>query len=171
MEQRYAGEGNAIPIRCMRKARLNMEEGERKSPGVAREYRTGDIVVRWEPEYCIHTARCLQGLPEVFDVLRRPWIRVDAASADDIARVVAQCPTGALSFSRLDDGPEEPAPDVTTVEPWANGPLFVRGRVRIVDDDGEVVREATRVALCRCGQSANKPFCDGTHRQTEFRTQ
>jgi len=45
----------------------NMEEGERKNPDVAREYRTEQIVVYWEPAFCIHTARCLQGLPRVFD--------------------------------------------------------------------------------------------------------
>ena len=41
-----------------------MEEGERKNPGVAREYRSEEIVVSWEPEYCIHTANCLMGLPQ-----------------------------------------------------------------------------------------------------------
>jgi CDGSH-type Zn-finger protein len=50
-----------------------------------------------------------------------------------------------------------------------NGPLFLRGQLRIVDGTG-VVREATRVALCRCGGSGNKPFCDGTHREIGFRT-
>ena len=64
---------------------------------------------------------------------------------------------------------EEPA-DETTIEPRTNGPLFVRGRVRIVDPDGTLLREDTRVALCRCGGSQNKPFCDGTHRRIGFRT-
>jgi CDGSH-type Zn-finger protein len=53
------------------------------------------------------------------------------------------------------------------VAPWPNGPLFVRGRIRIETASDEV-REATRVALCRCGQSANNPFCDGTHRDIGF---
>ena len=53
-----------------------MDEGERKQAGTAREYRTDEIAVYWKPEYCIHTARCLQGLPQVFDVRRRPWVAV-----------------------------------------------------------------------------------------------
>lgn len=147
-----------------------MDEGERKKPEVAREYRTDEIAVYWKPEYCIHTARCLQGLPQVFDVRRRPWVTVDAATADDVARVVMLCPTGALSFERLDGGAQEEASQETAVTPWPNGPLFLRGHIRILDDAGRVVREDTRVALCRCGHSGNKPFCDGTHREIGFQT-
>lgn len=146
-----------------------MDEGERKNPGIAREYRTDAIAVYWEPEYCIHTARCLQGLPGVFDVRRRPWVTIDAAPADDVARVVATCPTGALSFKRLDGGAGELVPEDTVVEPWPDGPLFLRGRVRVAGATGDDAREATRVALCRCGHSGNKPFCDGTHREIGFR--
>ena len=146
-----------------------MEEGERKNPSVAREYRTDQIVVYWEPDYCIHTGRCLMGLPQVFDVRQRPWVDIDAASADEVARVVTSCPTGALSFARLDDGPGEQLPADPEVAPWPNGPLFVRGRTRVVDANGSTIRESSRVALCRCGGSDNKPFCDGTHRENGFR--
>jgi hypothetical protein len=96
-------------------------------------------------------------------------VAIDAASADQIGDVVMRCPTGALSFQRLDDGQQEPVPDETTVQPRTNGPFFVRGRVRVIDGQGNTVREATRVAFCRCGQSSNKPFCDGTHRAVGFR--
>ncbi len=141
---------------------------ERKRPGVAREYANDRIAVSWEPQYCIHTANCLLGLPQVFDVGRRPWVSIDAASADEIARVVMTCPTGALHFRRLHGGEQERAPEVTSVQPRTNGPLFVRGNVKIVDAQENVIREDTRVALCRCGQSSNKPFCDGTHRAIGF---
>jgi uncharacterized Fe-S cluster protein YjdI len=147
---------------------MALEEGERKLPGVDRQYANERIVVYWEPAYCIHTARCLQGLPQVFDVRVRPWVSINEASADDVAEVVLRCPTGALSFRRLDGGPQEAAPNKTVVSPWPNGPLFLRGPVHVETASGEV-REATRVALCRCGQSANKPFCDGTHREIEFK--
>ena len=80
------------------------------------------------------------------------------------------CPTGALHFRRLDGGEQEAPQAKTTVEPRPNGPLFVRGWVRIVDDEGRLIREDTRLALCRCGASANKPFCDGSHRRIGFTT-
>ena len=96
------------------------------------------------------------------------WVVVDAADADAVAAAIESCPTGALRYRRLDGGPQEQPPAETTVEPRQNGPLFVRGAVRIVDPDGRLIREATRVALCRCGASENKPFCDGSHRRVGF---
>jgi CDGSH-type Zn-finger protein/uncharacterized Fe-S cluster protein YjdI len=154
------GDGEPIEFRTER----------RYEPATKKEYGNDSIVVLWEPAYCIHAARCLRGLPRVFDPMQRPWIDVDAASADEIADVVMRCPTGALHFRRLDGGPQEPEPPDTTVQLRPNGPLFVRGRIRIEDASGHLVREDTRTALCRCGASENKPFCDGTHRKIDFRS-
>jgi CDGSH-type Zn-finger protein len=56
-----------------------------------------------------------------------------------------------------------------TITPIDNGPYLVRGPVKIIDASGEVfeVKKET-VALCRCGGSVNKPFCDGTHSKIGF---
>src|SRR6185503_6640386 len=99
-----------------------------------------------------------------------PWVEVDAADADDIAATVLTCPTGALHYRRLDGGAQEEPEDEVTIEPRPNGPLFVRGGVRVRDGEGNVISEDTRVALCRCGASENKPFCDGSHRRIGFET-
>ena len=138
--------------------------------GPRRVYANAAIEVSWEPKLCIHVRNCVRGLPQVFDPDRRPWVAVDAADADRVAEAVLTCPTGALHFRRLDGGAQEQAPDPPSVEPRPNGPLFVRGRVQIVDADGRLVREDTRVALCRCGASGNKPFCDGSHRRIGFQS-
>ncbi len=52
-----------------------------------------------------------------------------------------------------------------------NGPYIVEGPIQLVDARGQVqdVEARPRVALCRCGHSANKPFCDGTHGRIGFR--
>jgi uncharacterized Fe-S cluster protein YjdI/CDGSH-type Zn-finger protein len=136
-----------------------------------KEYTSERIIVSFERSLCIHTANCLRGLPQVFDLDARPWIAPAAADADDIAAVVERCPSGALQYRRLDGGPQEAAPDETVVFPIPNGPLFVRGSVSIVDADGRPVRESIRMTLCRCGQSSNKPYCDNTHRLVGFRTE
>ena len=146
-----------------------METEDRKREGVERVYSNDAISVYWAPQFCIHTANCLNAEPSVFDVRRRPWIVVDEVDADRIANAVMTCPTGALSFERHDGGPQEPAPEELTVVPRTNGPLFLRGDIKVRDVRGNVMREATRVALCRCGQSENKPYCDGTHREIGFR--
>jgi CDGSH-type Zn-finger protein/uncharacterized Fe-S cluster protein YjdI len=124
----------------------------------------------WEPRLCIHVRNCVRRLPPVFDPEARPWVAVDAADADAVAATIETCPTGALHYRRLDGGPEEQPQEDTTIEPRSNGPLVVRGTVRIVDPDGRLIREDTRVALCRCGGSENKPFCDGSHRRIGFTT-
>ncbi len=116
-----------------------------------RVYANDRIEVTWEPAFCIHAAECLRGLPAVFDNRRRPWIIVDNGSAADIGEVIQRCPTGALHFRRLDGGPQEPAPAETTVVERPDGPLYVRGKIRILAQDHTPVREDTRVALCRCG--------------------
>jgi uncharacterized Fe-S cluster protein YjdI/CDGSH-type Zn-finger protein len=149
---------------------IGFRDEPRFEPDTKKEYEDDRIVVSWEPAYCIHVANCLSGLPDVFDARRRPWIELDHASADEIADVVMTCPTGALHFRRLDGGEQEPEPDVTTVELQPDGPMYLRGKVRIEDHTGRVIREDTRVALCRCGGSANKPFCDDTHRLIGFRS-
>ena len=146
------------------------ENEERKRPGVERIYRNGQIAVLWEPKLCIHAGYCFRGLPEVFQPQNRPWVKVDAATADKIAEVVMTCPTGALHFERLDGGPQETPAEETTINARPNGPLYVRGKLRITGPGGILIREDTRLALCRCGHSENKPFCDGSHRRVGFRT-
>jgi uncharacterized Fe-S cluster protein YjdI/CDGSH-type Zn-finger protein len=146
------------------------ENEGRKRPGVERVYRNDQIAVYWEPKLCIHAGYCFRGLPEVFKPESRPWISVDAATAEKIAKVVMTCPTGALHFERLDGGSQEPQPAETTIDVRPNGPLYIRGQVRIAGPGGILIREDTRVALCRCGYSENKPFCDGSHRRVGFRT-
>jgi uncharacterized Fe-S cluster protein YjdI len=59
-------------------------------------YETPEITVTFEPELCTHSAKCVRGLPAVFDVRRRRWIAPEAASAEEIHAQVARCPSGAL---------------------------------------------------------------------------
>jgi CDGSH-type Zn-finger protein len=56
-----------------------------------------------------------------------------------------------------------------TITPYRDGPLIVRGDFRLVDTDGNEIDAGRRtVALCRCGKSGIKPFCDGTHKRIDF---
>ena len=136
---------------------------------LTKEYATDEIVVEWEPRLCFHSQNCVRSLPQVFDDSRRPWVQVDAASADEVEAAVARCPSGALRTRRVAAAAEEHGQAPPTVCASENGPLLVSGRVRIVDADGDVLFEGERAALCRCGESGNKPFCDGTHKTNGFR--
>jgi len=131
-------------------------------------YTSDDIDVSYDARRCIHAEECVRGLPTVFDTARRPWILPSAASADEIARVIERCPSGALHFERRDGGrPEAPQPS-TTIVPTAGGPLYVRGLVQLRSANGKSVFEDVRMALCRCGQSKNKPFRDNSHFAANF---
>ena len=133
-----------------------------------RRYEADDVVVTFDPKLCIHAQECVRGLPEVFDIDERPWVQPQNAGADAVVDVVSRCPTGALHTERRDSGQgEAPITDVTIRE-VVNGPLYVSGEVSVVDDDGAVFREDWRVALCRCGASDDKPFCDGSHTAAGF---
>jgi len=134
---------------------------------VTREYATDEIVVEWEPRLCYHSRNCVRSLPQVFDEQARPWVKVDAASADEIEAAVALCPSGALHTRRPGTAKRRPA--VADIRASENGPLLLRGDIRVLDAEGNVLYEGDRAALCRCGGSANKPFCDGTHAKNGFR--
>lgn len=134
----------------------------------ARNYQGQEIVVTYQPRRCLHVAECLRLLPDVFDSWNKPWVRVENGAADDIADAVMHCPTGALHFERTDGGAQEEPRATNVVVISRDGPFYVFGDLEIVLPDGSVLNE-TRVALCRCGASGNKPFCDNTHRENGFR--
>ena len=60
-------------------------------------------------------------------------------------------------------------PGETLITPYRDGPLLVRGPFRLVDQEGnEIELSRETVALCRCGKSRIRPFCDGTHKTVRF---
>lgn len=85
-----------------------------------------------------------------------------------IAEVVARCPTGALTMDLGDGRCYEPTPAIAEVTVCADGPLYLRGQIELVGSDGQTIAHETRVALCRCGASGNKPYCDGSHESIGF---
>lgn len=126
-------------------------------------YEADAITVTFDPNLCIHSEECVRGLPEVFNPSQTRWIRPGRAPADRVAAAVARCPSGALRVRRPETAEAATPSVVTTVRVARNGPLYVQGRVRIVSDSGEIIAEADAATLCRCGATANPPFCDGSH--------
>jgi len=158
----------ARPDRRARMARASPIEAESKVGQVRKVYRGRDIEVSFDLDICIHVGECLRGERSVFKLDRRPWVLPDAGAADEIARIVELCPSGALQYRRLDGGAEETLRETTTVTPIRNGPLLVRGRIEVTREDG-TVETLPRATLCRCGESEHKPFCDNRHLKVGFR--
>ena len=128
------------------------------------EYRGEKITVRNNGMRCIHSRYCVLGRPDVFvPNADGPWIQPDAQSADTVAAQIMLCPSGALTFQRLDGGAEEKPPGVNTVRTWENGPLVFNAELDVAGDTSSF-----RATLCRCGQSKNKPYCDHSHVESGF---
>jgi len=122
-----------------------------------RAYHGQRVTVYYDIRRCTHFAECVRGLPDVFDVHKRPWVQPDNGSAELVAAVIRRCPTGALHYE-LADGPPEAPERPTRVEAVPDGPLTIRGDLRIEAPAGEIYD--VRAALCRCGRTQNQPFCD-----------
>jgi uncharacterized Fe-S cluster protein YjdI len=132
--------------------------GRTNEPHLGKGYAAQSITVFYNRSRCRHYAECIRGLPEVFNLTQRPWIRPDSAEAETIAEVVRRCPTGALHYELVEGEPEEPGrPTSVTLDP--DGPILVRGDLVIDLPEGRV--HETRAALCRCGATTKEPFCDG----------
>lgn len=133
------------------------------------KYRGKETEVTFDAKRCIHAAECVRGLPQVFDTSRTPWVLPDAADAEKVAEIIKRCPTGALHFTATADKLKEVTPEHNIALLAKDGPIYLRGEIEILDAGGNVVLADTRVALCRCGASRNKPYCDNTHKQAGFK--
>ena len=125
--------------------------------------------VHWDGRLCIHIGECGRAPNDLFVGGRQPWCQPDQASPDEVAEVVNRCPTGALTYLRKDGGEVEAADAENVVSVMYNGPLYVRGDLEVEGASGDMPGVRFRAALCRCGQSKNKPFCDNSHEDAGFK--
>jgi uncharacterized Fe-S cluster protein YjdI len=131
------------------------------------EYKNKDITVKWDAKRCIHSAVCISTLPEVFNLKEKPWVNVDGAVKERIMKTIDNCPSGALSYDSHDteESNNAEAPEIRLMK---GGPILMKGKFRILHNDGTVTEKDGSFSLCRCGGSSNKPFCDGTHKNINF---
>jgi CDGSH-type Zn-finger protein len=142
-----------------------------KKPGRAkdkiRDFKGKDIIIHDNRGVCSHDQSCLKEQPDVFESGGVPWIKPDAANAEDIKKTIEKCPSGALSYTHegktWTGSGREPAIKVSH-----NGPLHVTGNITLEDDMNSKPCLEEHYTLCRCGGSKNKPFCDGTHLENGF---
>ncbi len=128
------------------------------------EYRGKNLVVRFDGEKCIHSRHCVLGRPDVFQAnAPGAWIKPDNASVEAIVNVALACPSGAITYERLDGAAQEAPPPVNLIHLRENGPLAIHADVRFTGGENTL-----RTTLCRCGASNNKPYCDGSHATAGF---
>jgi CDGSH-type Zn-finger protein/uncharacterized Fe-S cluster protein YjdI len=132
-------------------------------------YQSDEITVSYDLKRCIHAGECVRGLPEVFDVEKKPWIQPDRARAEAIADVIKKYPTNTLHYKMKKSERTEKPSSRNRIKLNANGPIYFFGDIEVQDHEGNTLLEDTRFALCRCGASKNKPACDNTHKKIDWK--
>ena len=117
---------------------------------------------------CAHAGYCTDGLKAVFRMREEPWIDPDGAAVREIVETIRKCPSGALSYAidGVEAAPPSRAPMVTVTD---NGPYAVTGGIELLGVKFGEGASTEHYTLCRCGASKNKPFCDGSHWEINFR--
>jgi CDGSH-type Zn-finger protein/uncharacterized Fe-S cluster protein YjdI len=128
-----------------------------------------DIDVVWDERLCIHIGECGRAKGDLFVAGRKPWCQPDLTSVAEVADVCERCPSGALVYEAKDGATAEKAADRNTIAVTYNGPLFARGALAIAGAPADMPGVRFRAALCRCGQSKRKPFCDNSHEAAGFK--
>jgi CDGSH-type Zn-finger protein len=132
------------------------------------DYAGKHLTIHDNRSICAHAGHCTAHSPAVFSMSAKPWINADA-DADAMAQTVATieiCPSGALAYS-IDGVRHEHNGRAPAIRIAKDGPYEVVGGPQLLGDATPVSSE--HYTLCRCGQSKNKPFCDGTHWAIEFK--
>ncbi len=141
---------------------------------ITKYYKNDEITIVWKPSLCSHSTVCWKGelgLASVFNPSRRPWITPEAENTHRIIEQINKCPSGALSYTvnnQKEVEMNEEAKVESIVEEVPNGPLLVYGNITVKDKTGNEIKKNKVTAFCRCGASANKPYCDGSHIKNGF---
>ena len=130
-------------------------------PNIAR---TKDITLRFDGRRCIHSRHCVLGAPGVFLAnVAGPWLHPEQVTVEECVAIAHACPSGAITYERHDGGTQEAPPAVNVLRMRENGPYAIHAAIDLTG-----VGPSLRATLCRCGKSANKPFCDNSHREAGF---
>ena len=132
------------------------------------DYPGKEINVSWNGRLCIHIAECGKAKGKLFVSGRQPWCQPDLVAVNEVKEVVERCPSGALSYQVKDGSQPETAPAENTICVIYNGPYYVRGDLDIEGATDDMPGVKYRAALCRCGLSKDKPFCDNSHEAARF---
>jgi len=136
---------------------------------VKKEYTNGEITVVWKPGLCTHSAICVQTLPNVYKPKEKPWIQIENGTTEALQAQVSKCPSGALTYYMNNESqPMKTADSNVKIEIINNGPAIITGGFQVEDKTRNIEDQKDRVAICRCGLSGNKPYCDGSHRENAF---
>jgi CDGSH-type Zn-finger protein/ferredoxin len=131
-------------------------------------YTREDVTVFDNRGICQHAGFCTDALPSVFRTNAEPFVDLAGVDRNAIIETVRRCPSGALSYAidGIEYRDQERDPTITVSK---DGPYRITGGIELPDEPRADGASTEHYALCRCGGSKNKPFCDGTHWFINFR--
>ena len=148
-------------------ARTDWDSTERAPEGTyaerAKSYGGEGIDVIDDRPICVHAGFCGNQVTNVWKMAAQTG---DSRIRAQAMAMIERCPSGALTYQVDGETVEPDLPVEVAVIP--DGPLWVSGGIEITTSDGEPLERRNRVTLCRCGQSASKPLCDGSHKEAGF---
>jgi CDGSH-type Zn-finger protein/ferredoxin len=155
-------------------ARIGFEGAESADHGLMADrrkaYPTADGAIVYDDRTrCAHFGQCTSRCPKAFGVSDDNFVDPTAASTAELQSVVSGCPSGALTFAPAGSATPLEKHQEPSIHPIVDGPYRVRGGIEVFGADGTPYEVRERQTLCRCGQSRNKPFCDGSHWYAGFR--
>ena len=113
---------------------------------------------------CIHSRYCVTGAPKTFIAnVEGPWLHPDESDPELLVGIAHDCPSGAIGYKGRDGVPDETAPQVNMMRVRENGPNAIHAPLVVAGKP-----DGFRATFCRCGQSKNKPWCDGSHHEAGF---
>ena len=136
---------------------------------IIKRYASDEFTIIWKPKKCIHAAECVKRLPKVYRPKEKPWLIIENATTEELKSQIDACPSGALSYETKNKEKQKIMTTETKVTVMENGPLLVEGSLTISKTDGTTENKTKTTAFCRCGASANKPYCDGEHKKIDFK--
>ena len=149
---------------------FNSQKQAGRTPDQRDTYVGKDITVHDNRGQCAHAGYCTDGAPNAFRLKMEPFVDPDGASAQEIIDTINKCPSGALRYTqqRKEAGDRNQDPSIFIAP---NGPYVVSGSPELQDEKfGEGITP-DHFAMCRCGGSKNKPFCDGSHWHNGFKAE
>ncbi|HEY6234005.1 MAG TPA: ferritin-like domain-containing protein [Candidatus Elarobacter sp.] len=146
---------------------FNSDKQDDRKPDKRVAYAGSEVTIFDNRGTCCHSGNCTDNLPAVWRENQEPWIDPNGAEKQAIIDIVRACPSGALSYAvnDVEFRDQDRAPNVYVSK---DGPYHVQGRIALLHEQLNEGASTEHYALCRCGQSKNKPFCDGSHWYVKF---
>jgi CDGSH-type Zn-finger protein/uncharacterized Fe-S cluster protein YjdI len=126
------------------------------------------VDVFYDDDLCMSAGECNRAEGGLFVKGRDPWCVPDGMGVEQVVEIIKRCPTGALTCVRKDGGPAEAPAPWNNLLVSNNGPYYLAGDLVISGARPDQAGLRCRAALCRCGRSQNKPFCDDRHEDPLF---